>query len=508
LITTVCTWEYNCCDSGEARYELGPTIGDIATCKEKFVYELHTGNAEKGPFPQSTIYPILNTLGYEINLTNVTENAKGITQCVNYWKSKACNATNTPTAKTHCTATTYGIVDPCSLSNLVKPKLAAGDTCNLILAENATRNDIECVAGTTCVAANTDDNLSNLPKCITRGQANVLCDSDKNCDFNYYCNFTTGKCTEKGDPGDSCSYKNESAPQIDAVKEPCKAGLTCNPTTKKCIEDCKTDYVCNDGKGSAGDDYLCASGESCLPTTIGDDANNFKVCGKAESSVARCNSAEDCGSGYYCKGTTCAAIGGGSSSCTGTTERECGPGLYCKVGTTSVCTSYTTNGGACTPDNEGSAASIECDPSTALVGCVYNASSLTAHVCSATLIANGSQCTGHFECASGRCEVGPADTVKRCTAGAALNAACDDEPSTNNALICGEGLTCLDGSCVLQVGPGGNCDVEGSPSNAMCTNGYCNDATWMGADVIMCTSAAVPTTAGGTNVTCDGNHKS
>lgn len=508
LINTICAWEYRCCDSGEARFDLGPTINDVATCKEKFVYELHESNSEKGPFPPSFVSSLLNTLGYEVNLANVSENAKGIGQCITFFKDKPCNSPSNTTKPTHCTSPKYGTLEPCALNNLVKPSLVAGSTCDMRLAESATRNDIECVAGTSCIAPNTNDNLSNLAKCITRGRAGVLCDSDKSCDYGFYCNYTTGKCSEKGNPGDDCAYDDESAPNIDALKAPCKPGLTCNPATKTCVEDCKLGFICNDGKGSLGDDVACPTGASCLPVTFSNDSTHFTVCGTAGSTVERCNTAEDCGAGYFCNGSTCAPLGTQSTACSGTISGECGPGLYCKHETTAnVCALYTPNGSPCIPNASTSNASAECSPETSPAGCIYNKDSLTAHVCSANLLTNGSQCQGNFECASARCEVGPNDTVTRCTAGTGLNSACDDDPSTTT-LSCAEGLTCdsVSKTCIEQVGPGESCELNGEPNALICTNRSCNSTTWQDAGLVICSSSPVPISAGGTNVVCDGNH--
>ncbi|MGC4066670.1 MAG: hypothetical protein QM784_18950 [Polyangiaceae bacterium] len=505
LISSVCAWEFKCCDAGEARYELGPTLRDAATCKEKFVYELRVGNSQKSPFPSSTVSSLLNTLGYVVDLNNVTEYPIGINECIKSWQARECNRPIPTKSTEHCAEAQILQKEACALTNLVKPKLEAGATCNLALAETATSNDVECVAGTTCVAAETDDNTASVPRCMTRGREGLLCTSDKDCDFEHYCNFTTGKCTVKAATGEACAYKDETAPSVSALRLPCKAGLFCNPLSKTCVAPCQTGSLCNDGAGSTGDDWACKSGESCLPTTIGTMQDRFKLCGAAQNTVTRCDSAEDCGTGYYCKTGACAAVGKVNNPCNGTAA-ECGSGLYCKDGVVPTCAPYVALGAACTPRSIGSTESRECNPTEATAGCVFQSSTLTSHVCAATLLSNGAECEGDWDCASRRCEATEASATHfQCTGGAVANAPCDNLTASGDALRCGEGLACIGGKCVTQANPGDSCaTTEGTADSLLCKNGECNASTWHDASLVLCTDAPVPVRNGGTDATCDG----
>ena len=517
LIGAICDWEFKCCNAGEAKWELGPIVTTSALCKEKFVYLLRNDNAAASPYPANgspAVNGLLIALGYQVDMTRVTENPAGIAQCITQWNARSCNVAADPNAvPTHCTATTAGVLDPCDLTNLVKPKLVAGDICNFALTEGAS-NDVECVAGTTCLATNNPDNPNkNYPTCVTRGIASAPCTLDKDCDFNFYCN-TTGHCTEKGGANAACSYKTPAAPVPGQLDAPCKPGLSCNPVSLKCIENCKADYVCNSSAADGGNDFICPAGSSCVPVTVGNDSTSFKIClAIGITAGAKCNSLEDCGGGLYCAGTSCAPRQGLGLACATATPGNCVTGMYCKAGTTPVCASYTGNGLTCTQTTTGIAAP-ECDPSTA-IGCVYKwdtslATPAATHICSNALLANDQRCGNNFDCVSNRCEFATlAATYRTCIAGAAAGASCDATQDNGQYTTCGVGLTCRAGQCVAQVGPGGNCEstvTTGTADSTLCKAGSCDASQWtaIAAGNVMCTDSPVPALNGGTGVTCDG----
>ncbi len=509
LIGAICGWEFKCCDAGEAKWELGPTIATAAACKSAFVYLLHSDNTPNSPYP-ATLPGLLTALGYSIDTSKVTENPTGIAACIAQWNARTCNVAGpTKVTPTHCTAGTYGAMDACDLSNLVKPKQPAGQACNFALNQATTTNDIECVAGTSCVNVNDPDNPStSTPTCVTRGTAGAVCTSDAKCDYGFYCDTTgTGTCLAKAGPGEACAYRNEAAPVAGALAKQCKPGLECNPSTKTCTEFCKTGYVCN------GSDFSCPAGQSCIPITTG-SVTTFSTCSAAGSTIARCDSAEDCGTNYYCSGTTCAPVLVAGDTCSGTVgSGECGTSRYCTAA--KKCAAYTLVDKACTQATTG-ITSTECDPVNA-IGCVYKwdttlATPAESHVCSAALLANGERCGNGFDCATGKCEFASSSaTYRTCIAGAALGAACLATAGTaapaTNITTCQAGFTCKAGACVAQVGPGGNCELSttpGQPDPSMCKNSVCDAVKWKDASAIMCTDAIVPVTNGGTGVACDG----
>jgi len=516
LIDALCGWEFKCCDAGERKWQLGPTVADRAACKDAFTYLLNNDNTKDSPYP-GTLYPLLTTLGYSINPSRVTPNPTGIQQCITEVNARVCNPVppDKAPAPTHCTATTFGAIAACDLSNLVKPKQVAGDPCNAALAPSP--NDIECVVGTTCVLAGGPDNPSaTIDTCVTRGVAGAVCTSDTKCDYGFYCDTTgTGKCTAKAGPGEACSYKDEVNPVAGDLIKKCKDLLTCNPVTKTCVEFCKTGSLCT----GPTDDFSCPTGQSCIPISVG-TTNTLANCAASGPTNTKCDSAEDCGSGYFCvPGTpfgTCKAVIPANEACTGI-KGECGPGLYCN-GTN--CVTYKATATACTPAT-GSITSTECDP-TSSIGCVYKWNTTTSaaeYLCSAVLLDNGERCGGKHDCKSGKCEYATTAAANMtCIAGAALGQPCIAGGATapglaNNQTSCAAGLSCQNDACVAQAGPGGTCGsvdtgtgaaALGTPDNDMCKNSVCDSTTWKDAVPTMCTDAIVSKTNGGTNQMCDG----
>jgi hypothetical protein len=511
LIGAICNWEFKCCDAGEAKYQLGPTVATAAACKSAFAYLLKNDNTVKSPYPTSLDY-LLTTLGYSIDPAKVTENPTGIAQCIAQYNARTCNVA--PAAKlpdpTHCTATSYGTISPCDLSNLVKPKQPAGGECNYALNQASLANDIECVAGTSCVDVGNPDNPSTAkPSCVTRGLANAPCTSDAKCDFGFYCDVMgTGTCVAKGAPGATCAYKNPTEPVPGDLAKQCMPGLTCNPVTKTCIESCKTGYVCS------GSDWSCKAGESCIPITVGNQVGKFQTCSAQHSAAApipECNSKEDCGAGNYCSGTTCKAILATGDACVGVAG-ECPAGTYCPTGG-GTCTVYKTNTTTCV-QAAGTVTLQECNPATA-IGCVYKRAAATDpvdYICSSSLLAEGQLCGGNHDCVTNKCEYASAAAAdKTCikgkdatSAGGCLSAA---SATANDATTCAAGFTCKSGKCVAQVGPGGNCEsstTAGAADADLCKNATCDDKQWKDSSAIMCTDGAVPVVNGGTNASCDG----
>jgi len=519
LIAAICHWEFGCCNAGETKWELGPLVTTEAQCVTKFQYLLNSDNTAitASPYPGSyAVSGLLLDLAYKLNPANVTENPQGIQQCVDHWKTLACEtAPVASTTAAHCSATSYGVLDPCALTNLVTPKLIAGSICNFSLTEGTSGgNDVECVAGTTCLAVGDAANPSTSnPTCVTRGVAAGSCTLDTDCDFNFYCN-TAGSCTAKGGTGDPCAYK-DAAPVPGKLSIPCKPGLSCNPVSKTCIPDCTANYVCNGTAAEAGNDFICPAGSSCIPITVGNDSTSFKVCSTIGALAgAKCNSLEDCAGGMYCAGTSCAPRQGLGLACDVAVPGNCVTGMYC-AGT--ACASYVGNGKACTQATD-SIKSTECNPGEAL-GCVYLwdttlTTPAATYICSSTLLANAQRCGNDFDCASNRCEFATlAATFRTCIAGAAAGASCDATLTDGTYTRCGVGLTCLAGQCVAQVGPGGNCESTTTPGtidNSLCQNGSCNATQWKNVGTgspIMCTDAPVPVANGGLGATCDGATK-
>lgn len=521
LIGAVCDWEFRCCSAGEIRWELGPTTTNATACKEKFVYLLRNDTAADPPYPEGSnpaVLGLLTQLGYQVDLSKVTEDPNGIAACVAQWATKSCNPLPGPAvAQAHCTEASSTQTDPCALNNLVTPKLGAGEICNFSLTESAT-NDVECVPGTTCLdTTNPDNRNKTAPTCVTRGVANAFCTFDKDCDFGYYCSSSTGKCTEKGSVGAACSFKTPNAPKPGAVASPCKPGLSCNPVSLKCVKDCSHDAVCNAEATDKGNDYACPTGSSCIPITVpvNSDTTSFKACRPLSIAAERCNSLEDCAAGLYCDGTgVCAPRLALDAACSPELDGQCAAGHYCNG---ESCAALIALNGSC-EQTPGTLANQACNPATT-VGCVFQWDATNQeikHVCSNALLVNGQRCGADIDCQSARCEfAGTTATFKTCIEGAKdgeicdMGATSDELTSVDGRLRCKAGSRCDDtsGLCVALAGPGGSCaDATGAKDDDRCSNTSCNATQWTEIDpsLVMCTDAAVNAYNGGTGVICDG----
>ncbi len=485
VIGAICDWEFGCCDAGEIRYRLNPTAMDAADCTADFVDQLHNDNSQDNPFIAGSAAGLLGVLGYNVDLTRVTVNATNVAACVEQWQARECNTEPDPDARCEAGAD----ADPCALHMLFEPTVEDGGRCTLALTEGVSgANDIECVPGTTCVAANTAENPNEFDTCVTRGLTGDSCTADDDCDFDFFCD-DAGECAEKAGAGEDCSYEDPDQPAAGEEAIKCKAGLSCHPVDLICLEACTLGAAC-------AADTACPEGLACAPLTVQNDTDSFVLCAEpGNAGTDRCNTAADCVANRYCDGSTCQPDVTNGNPCTLTAQ--CQAGSYCDLSSlTPTCVSVLMPGDICTSTTPADG----CGPAPAQ--CILSYGLLTG-TCSAGPVDNGEDCSEDNDCESGLCEFAGAAAIEAtCIAGAAEDADCDAVITTGTARRCGPGLYCnSDGVCVAQVGPGGSCEEPAStPNTALCTNGVCVDQ-W---DEIMCTDAPVPVTSGGSNITCDG----
>lgn len=485
LIEAVCDWEFKCCDAGERKYRLSPFIQDAADCKERFVYELRQSNETQNPYVAgSPVGVLLSALAYVVDLDRVTVNVSGVQACIAQQEALGCMTEEASTLPEHCAGPVEAGDDACALRNLFEPKLRLGEECTLALGQNAVgTNDIECLPGSTCIQGT----IGDRPVCVRRGEQDDPCTNDDACDFDFYCN-DAGRCTAKADVGEDCSYEDPDAPIPGEEHDPCKVGLTCNPSTEVCVDNCSVETLCNA-------DSECPEGTSCAPLTVNDDSETFHVCralGKASS--ARCDDANDCEADWYCSAQgVCAADVSVGDDCT--VDAQCPEGTYCS--TDSQCAAFADPGAVCIRDNVQYAAE-ECGPTRS---CIYSAEDANT-VCSTAKLDLGIECTADFDCKSGLCERDDEGNPTNCIAGADAGDDCDDNVNTADRVRCAPGLVCIEGACVGQRGPGEGCEAEagGAPDPLMCANGSCSEQ-W---ESFMCTDQLVPKTSGGTGLVCDG----
>lgn len=500
LIAAICDWEFRCCDDGERKFRFGPSITDAATCKERFVRELRESNSTKNPFVGGPAAGgLLASLAYAINLSRVDVNSEAVSACTEQWTALECNKP-APDEVEACTATDSEVTNPCALNELFEPKLEQDATCTPSLGQSGT-NDIECVPGTSCLAADDPANGNGVPSCIKRSVVDEPCTDDVDCDFGLYCDGSS--CAAKGDLGDECTYEDDEG--TGNHPNSCKPGLSCDPDSKECVAACSAGYECLT-------DFQCPEGLSCAPVYTDDD-ELFHVCRNLGSKITdQCDNEDDCVENQYCnKGAedtigNCASDKNVDEDCTGVAG-ECEEGTFCNL-TEGTCKAYNTPDEQCSrADNTyGSPKDFpECSPTTA--GCFprYDEEAVAVeYFCRSAKNANGSDCWVNEDCQSGKCEVDDdADpylyrTGFICTAGLDVGEDCADHS-------CKAGTVCdpVEIKCVEQIAPGANCENPETEEadTYLCANSVCAEQ-W---DMLICSDAPVPESAGGSGVSCDGN---
>jgi hypothetical protein len=483
VIAAICDWEFRCCDEGEVKYRLSPTITDAADCTAFFVDQLHNDNSRNNPYVAGNAAAgLLGLLGYQVDLTRVEVNAANVAACIEQWDDLDCNSEIDPNARCEAGAGE----NPCALTSLFNPTVELDGQCALQLAEGASGgNDVECMPGSTCIEGGTAENPNEFDACVKRGVDGEPCTNDNDCDFDFFCN-SDGDCAEKAGPGDTCSFQDPDQPAAGEEDIQCKAGLTCHPVDFVCME------FCTEGFGCAADTQ-CPDGLSCAPTTVENDTTSFHLCRDlGEAATARCDTHDDCVAGRYCSaGGVCTADVAENDSCTVTAM--CPAGMHCAP-ISATCVTDLMPAAVCSDILDGTDG---CGPAPAR--CV-------AGTCSAGPVDNGDPCDEDLDCDSGLCDYATSAALGlTCIAGGGAGDDCDSLPPTGGTEPrCGAGFYCTtDLVCAAQVGPGGDCeDPDTNAANgAICANASCVDQ-W---EATMCTDLAVPVSAGGTNVTCDGN---
>ncbi len=518
LIGAICEWEFGCCSEGELSYRLGAEGSSVEECTDFFSFQFNENNNVDNPFPGGTATGLLGTLGYTVDPARVTENAQGIGDCIAEWEAKSCPMLSGGDAGVaYCEETVMPGTGACELINLFDPALEVGDQCTIGLAEGAT-NDVECPAGSTCLSADDPDNPADFPACVQRSTDGQPCTSDVDCDYNFYCN-DSGDCVEKGDAGDTCSFNNPDMPLPGEEDIGCKAGLKCSPSDLTCVANCNEGYPCQVNSE-------CPAEHACVPVTIGDDADNWKMCRPLGTTQEdNCDDDTDCLSDRYCSGGTCAADEPDGDECT--RDEMCEAGTFCDRAERNsdgsartppdppVCAVDFEAGGSCYPKQDEDEYSTGCDPAGASL-CLSTHDEndeLAEYECKSELKGANSRCEmGFSECQPGlTCELNTGDTDPTCVGGASEGSSCDDNYGDNGEISCAPGLTCLESTstCVAQRAPGADCEHPTTPGdglNDLCLNFDCVE-NWRDGETqpeFVCSDAPIPESNGGDNLTCGG----
>jgi hypothetical protein len=453
------------------------------------IFEMRESNDVNNPYltGPAAAGGLLGQLGYVVDLDRVDVNQAGAAECVAWWSELGC--TEEPDVNARCSGPAGE--NPCALTNLFTPKLEPGDECTEALTETLSANDVECVAGSTCLPAGHADNPNDFPTCVSRRLDGEPCTADDDCDFNLFCN-ADGECEEKADVGETCSFQDADDPVPGEEDIRCKAGLSCHPVDFECVAPCTIGFTCATAGGDA--DAACPEDSGCAPIEVNESETTFRVCtALGDTAPDLCNSDADCVEGSHCEVRVCEEDRRAPTACTA--QNQCGDGLYCDVGGTGQCTPHLAAMATCSE-------SYQCGPASA--GCLNTGAG--GLVCRNALLANGAECGAPASCASGKCEVAntTAGTTKTCIVGADVEDTCDSDVENGNAQSCRAGFGCIAGECVEQVGAGGDCSPDdGAPNAALCANGSTCEDPWDRGEV--CTDAPVPETNGGSGLACDGN---
>lgn len=463
LVNALCEWDFQCCSDGELDYRLGPFTTDAADCTARFLEQLESNDNDQ----VSPRGDLLSVLGYAIDLSRSEPNPENVAACAALQRSLACNAP--VEGESYCEPSSDPTGDPCRLDNLFTGKLAAGQTCS---AGSAALGDVECQPGSTCELVADDDWV-----CVDKGLLDEFCEADSTCDERLFCDIATGRCADKSDVGEPCSFDDDTQPDPGTEVQPCLDGLSCDPATNTCAAFCSTGFDCVD-------DASCPQDQSCIPLDL--DDSTYTYCGpRGDTNGDRCDSLRDCADAFHCDGSACASDFAVDDACT--TSDECEDGLYCE----GVCRVVKNAMEVC-------AADLECNPSTT-IGCI---TSEDGRRCRTAELLPGDECApgerdGGTWCATGLCEDLTADGVAgpTCQVGAAVGAGCDDDAATLGVPSCAVDSYCDEGVCRAKADSGQDCSDDQA---LQCLNASCSEI-WRGE---YCTDA--PPTIDVDAVTCDG----
>jgi hypothetical protein len=356
--------------------------------------------------------------------------------------------------------------------------------------------------------------------CGATAKCPTSCGSDADCAAGSFCSATS-VCTVKRAIGAACPTGNH-----ECGNNQCVDGVCCSsPCTSNCM-------ACSAAKsGVGGSDGTCTlvanggvgRGECGSPSCIG-----------STLSTPVCNGAGSCTTGTKsCLPSSC-NVGGNACQTSCTTDANCGTGFYCA---SSLCAAKKTPGTACTAANQcvsGNCVDGVCCSSLCGGPCEACNESGKAGTCTPV---TGTPRTGHPVCngagttCGGTCDgtntafcsypnVGKlcnggctAGAVERCSAsGTCLapvpclgNFACADPSTCLNTCAtdgeCASGFYCASGACKSTLGNGGLCSADDQCKSGHCVAGTCC-AGACGAFACNPSGAACKTTCG-TDADCN-----
>jgi hypothetical protein len=417
------------------------------------------------------------------NDVQVTINPTAVAACVTYLEQRECPKYIAPDAEPllHCTPPTLeDVADPCALHLLVDGSQKEGDVCGITGVD-------ECAEGLTCRKTGTG---SLLGLCAAPSEVTDRCRRDQDCDGDeQFCNLTTGMCQKRSAEGEDCEYvdptfKND-LPGLDpgygygvsghwqnptALKIECQEGLTCDPTTNKCVSYCSTGSVCLTS-AACPDGLICnftevanmymTFGNGICTMPIAKDSPCTLVNG-VECASGRCafdgvtDARDECADPFKAAGEACTLITAGVSNA----DPTCATG---RCGTDGKCVATCLeqidcpNTHYCSIEPASPPGMFACEPKKAATA-----------TCSPVTIPTNTN--DNYECASGFCQSNIAQCQPKVAAGAACNSIQDTAcPATQYCRTDAAGPTY---TCTNIVAAGGACTA----SNECGAGAYCGTA--------------------------------
>jgi len=386
-----------------------------------------------------------------------------------------------------CDTACAGACDSCAVAGKIgtcttTPATAGSPSCSPYLCQSGAAcptsctSDANCVTGTFCSSAGT---------CTTRRAIGAACPTGNHECSNNQC--VDGVCCSTACASNcmACSAAKSGVPGSDGTCTYVTSGAVgrgeCGAPT--CVASTLTTPTCN-GSGS------CTTGtKSCLPSSCNTAGNACQT---------TCTKDADCGSGFYCAGTSCAAKKASGKTCT--VANECVSGS-CVDG---VCCSSTC-AGPCEACNEtgkaGTCSAVSGTPRTAHPAC-NGAGTTCAGTCDGV---NTAFCS--YPNVGKLCDAGcSGSAIARCSAsGSCLaptacpgNFGCADLTSCLSTCSadaqCASGFYCASGACKSKLANGYRCAADNECKNAHCVAGTCCASS--------CTGYACESTGAACKSTC------
>jgi hypothetical protein len=443
IIDAQCAWLFACCSDGELDYSLGPFTEDAPNCVERILAALESGNM--GLPTALTGVASLLYLAYDIDLDRVELDMDGIQACADSITEEECNAPPEwgEEPPEHCIPGEVPEEDPCEVDKLLIGLQGVGEECNPAM-------DFECEGELRCV----DHDYVGI--CARAAAIGEFCFDDTECEAELYCDFESGTCERGADVGEPCAYSDPANPIPGTESTRCAAGLSCNPTTGRCVEFCAEGAICV-GDIECPEGLLCVLGRCRRPGLPGDPCGRDEDCiseacdmasGICQSRLptgALCNQDIDCDS-RFCNPFTgyCERGSMVGEPCLTMSDVEC-IGGWCDPLTdpdNPICRDYVGAGELC-PQPQA------CDAEADLT-CISG-------VCFSLPLANGTQCTMSMECESLLCWEG------LCQNGTAVGGGCDTvgllKPCDITA-YCMVGMGATQGTCLLKHQAGEECLMD------------------------------------------------